>query len=248
MDRHVLWRTLLALGIIGFLGCVLLMSRRIADDLRAHPRPLFLFRVIDQRAFSYAGRHVSLTDVTVEGVPYVTLAYGEQKVQLHATRPGKFDLPGLGKHEDWLRVLSFIDSTGMDPDKAEELSRAGKIPDRLVVVTKSLRAGANPESWGEVWKHDWVFEFYELLPDGTIQRQRSGYPSPASKVPRNDELQEGTWQYTAALHLMPKGGPTLTFRQSPVAAAGWTLPAAAFSAVLAIVSLVAGYRRPAERA
>ena len=248
MSRQVFWRTLLTLGTLGFVACVLVMSRRIVDDLRARPRPLFLFREVDQREFTYAGRRVSLTDATIEGGPYVMLGYGDQKVQLHATRPSNYDLPGLGKHADWLRVLSFIDSTGMDPDQAEALSREGKVPDRLAVVTKSLRAGANPDTWGEVWKHDWVFEFHELRPDGAIQRQRLGYPSPGSKGAREDQIQEGSWQYNAALHLMPKGGPTLTFRQSPVAAAGWTLPAAALSAVIGLVSLVAGYRRPSPRA
>lgn len=235
------------LTILVFFGCIAIMVRRITGNLRDHPPKNFIFQELTGDDFGYAGRHVSFTDKVENGIPYLTLAYGDQKLDLLVAKRSKYDLPGLADHDEWLRVLRLIDATGMSTPQALAKVKAGEMPDRLIIVTKSTRPGVNQETWAEVWKGDWQFDFYELKPDGSIEHQRLGYPTTKHGEPtKSNELKEGTWQYTAAVHLMPRGGPTLTFDASPIEAAGWTLPVAALCGVVLLGCVVVGYRKPAD--
>lgn len=236
------------LTIVVFVGCVGLMFRRLTTNLREHPPSNYIFQELNGSDFGFANRHVSFTDKVENGVPYLTLAYGDEKRDLLVAKRNKNDLPGLADHDEWLRVLRFIDATGMSTKAALDKVHSGDLADRLVIVTKSTRPGVNQETWGEVWKGDWKFDFYELKPDGSIEHQRLGYPTTKHGEPTNpNELKEGTWQMTAALYLMPKaGGPALTFDTSPLEAAGWTLPVAALCGVVLLGCVVAGYRKPVE--
>lgn len=237
------------LTVLVFIACVAAMVNRITSDLRRHPPTYFIFQEVSEADFGYAGRHVSFVDKMENGIPYLTLTYGEPPdavvKDLLVTKRAKYDLPGLADHDEWLRVLRFIDATGMRTKNALDKVQTGEMQDRLVVVTKSTRAGANQQTWGEVWKNDWEFDFYELKPDGTISHERLGYPTTKhGETPKANELKEGSWEYTAALYLMPKGGPTLTFDKSPVEAAGWTLPVAALCGIVLLGCVVAGYKGP----
>jgi hypothetical protein len=233
--------------IVVFLACMAIMTLRISSNLRAHPPSYFIFQEITGTDFGYAGRHVSFTDKVVDNIPYLTLSYGNPPdvavKDILVSRRAKQDLPGLADHTEWLRVLRFIDATGMRTKTALDKVAAGEMRDRLVVVTKSTRPGVNQDTWGDAWKKDWEFDFYELQPDGTISHERLGYPTTKmGEALKPNELRQESWQYTAALHLMPKGGPTINFDKSPIEAAGWTLPVAALCGVVLLGCVVAAYR------
>jgi hypothetical protein len=223
-----------------------MMTQRIIADLRQNPPSYFIFQEVTGTDFGFAGRHVSFTDTVKNNVPYLTLKFGDESRDLLVAKRAKQDLPGLADHTEWLRVLRFVDATGMRTKDALGKVQAGRLADRLIVVTKSLRPGVNQETWGEVWKRDWEFDFYELHADGSISHERLGYPShKKGEPPKPSELRQNSWQYTAALHLMPKGGPTLDFRESTIKAAGWTLTAAAVCCLVLIGCIVVAYRKPA---
>jgi hypothetical protein len=238
------------LALLALVASIAEMGRRIARDNRENPRNYPVFQRIQTRSFAFAGRNVFIEDSRVDREFYLTIRYGEESLKLHVAIPPRYPgLPELASYDDFLRVLRFAETSGQSETQTADAIRRGMTPDRLVLVTKSPRAGADPQTWGEVWKRDWEFDFHELLPDGTIAHQRLGYPTiRPGQSPKPGELHEGTWQYFAALHLMPRVGPTLRFTRSPLAAAGWTLPAAALSSLVLLSSIVvaarpAGWRR-----
>ncbi len=123
-----------------------------------------------------------------------------------------------------------------------------------MLVTRVQRPGADPETFGKVFRSDWRFDFYELDPAGGIIRHpRLAFPESARSLARRqdkarregrpipernpDELQPGTWQFQAAMLVMPTGSAPNDLRQRPAfAAVGWTLPAASISLVVAMLS------------
>ncbi len=99
---------------------------------------------------------------------------------------------------------------------------------------------------------NWVFDFYELKPEGGFpSHEQLRYPTKSgTSKPVEGELHENTWEFQAALLLMPKGGvdvgPTHNFYGDALAAASWTLPLSAFSGLVAVLSFtfaVAANRR-----
>lgn len=218
------------------------LSNRIQAFHAERPRNVFAFQPLDLREFKYAGRPVTLVDdLEVPSTPHLIVSYGDQQVRLRVTIPGNYDLPGLLAHTDWLRVLRFAPLTGLDIKDFEAKVRAGEITDRLVFVTRTPRPGANPDTWGAVWKRDWEFDFYELLPDGTIAHERLGWPTyKTGQKPKPGELVENTWQYQAALQVMPgagRDGPSYKFTDDAMSRMGWTLPVGAVSGMALVLSL-----------
>jgi hypothetical protein len=89
---------------------------------------------------------------------------------------------------------------------------------------------------------NWAFDFYELMPQGGFYHEHLRYPTKTgAKKPVEGELHENTWEFQAALLLIPKGGanigPTRNFYGDALAAANWTLPAAAFSGLTAMLAV-----------
>ncbi len=237
-----------ALGLAVMIGAGVDMTRRIVAFNEAADRPFFVFQVINAREFGHYGRRVTLTDVEQDGVDYVELDYDGETRRLPVTIPPRFEIATLETHHDWLRALRIVDGTGLTFEEIENRTRSGDLDVRLVIVTKSPRPGADPETWGTVWKKDWTFDFYELKADGSIEEQRLKYPQGrVGTLPGPGELAENTWQYEAALHLMPRG-PTGRFRNSALDVVGWTLPAIAISGLAIVLALGFGFAPPrAER-
>jgi hypothetical protein len=238
------------------------MARRIADFHDREPPKVWAFQPVAERAFTYAGRPVTLTDEQDARGQWVVLRYGDQSVRLRVSIPGNAALPGLLPHHDWLRVLRFAESTGVNITRLQERIAAGLERDRLVVVTRTPMPGSDPDTYGAVNKKGWTFDFYELLPDGTIAHEQLGFPvrprpslvraargQPPRQPPR-PTLQEGTWQYQAAMHVMPTGqGPaTQGFRNDALAAAGWALPVASLSFLALVASIAVAAAPPRRRA
>lgn len=242
-------RTRLLLGTVALaslilcLACLGIMVKRIVAFHEQSPRVFFKFNRVEAREFNYAGRPVAITDEPETGpADAVIVRYGDQTLRIRRTLPPGIDgLPGLQEHNDWLRVMRFADASGMSDEDFHQRLGSPELPDRLAFVTRSSRPGANPESWGKVWKRDWSFDFYELKPDGTIEHERLRYPTATRmREPKPGELHENTWQFQAAMYLMPQGGnagPTRNFRNDGLAAAGWTLPASMFAGLASVMAL-----------
>ncbi len=225
--------------LLGFATWQLIL--RVQKFHHESPRLIYAFQTVDARAFTFAGRDVTLEDdISVADAPKMHLTYGDQSVLLDVAIPPRHNLPGLKGHEDWLRVLRFVLRSGLTNEEFAAKLDAGA--DRLVLVTRTPPAGVDPATWGTVWKTAWVFDFYELLPDATIEHQTLAYPTTRDIAkPKEGELQENTWEFQAALQLMPnagQAGPTHNFYGDALAAAGIMLPLAAFSGLAAALGLV----------
>ncbi len=208
-----------------------------------------VFDQVNAREFEFARRPVAITDEPGEAGEAVVVRYGDRELRLRPTIPPLSpQVPGLSRHESWLRVLRFVEqgrATGAETDRA--IAR-GEAVDRLVIVTRDPHLALDATAHGQGRPSDWTFDLHELLPDGEIRLERYGYPlsrraahaaasvqAGAAGVP---PLREGTWQYYAALMTIPRGSrPTPAFTQDAVRAMGWTLPAAAFSGLVLTLSL-----------
>jgi hypothetical protein len=238
--RTIAWTTATAsLAVLAV--SVTLMVRRVERFHREHPRQVFAFQPLDEREFKFAGKPVTITDDKSDAEhPKVLVTYGEDKLEIPVSVPPKYELPGLKSHEDWMRVVRFGAASGLTPEQFQASLLEGK--DRLAIVTRTPAPGVDPRTWGVAWRTNWVFDFYELMPEGGFFHERLRYPtkSGASK-PVEGELHENTWEFQAALLLIPKEGadigPTRNFYGDALAAANWTLPAAAFSGLTAILGL-----------
>lgn len=227
------------------------LTRRLADFYRENPTKHWVFQELDSRLFSYADRNVSLTDEKdPAGTRYLNVAYGDKKLRLRVTIPHRqheaLASHGLAAHRDWMRIMRFVEVSGMDPDDAVRKMSRGEIPDRLAMVCRIPRAGVDPETWGDAWRKDWSFEFFEFLPDGTIANERLHYPTNKRGEPaKPGELAEGSWQFDAALLTMPKSGvPNQQFLNTGFKAMGWTFPAACLSCVAFTLAFVMAVYRP----
>lgn len=261
LSSRIVWLLTAVASLAAMLLCIYLMSQRIAKFHHDNPRDIYAFRQIEATDFKYAGRQVTfaLEEVdaqhaeknrTLGNAGALILKYGDETERIrieipNIDSPGRDKLPGLKRHEDWLKVLRMANTNGESPESFLKKLDAGSIPDRLVIVTRIPFPGSDPATWGNVWKKDWQFDFRELMPNGTIKKyERLNYPTTRGvQEPKPGELHENTWQFQAALQLMPQAGqigPTHNFFNNGIAAAGWTMPAAAFTGLLATVSLVFG--------
>ncbi len=226
-----------------------LMAGRITQFHKDNARDIFAFRKIEAREFSFTGRLVKLEDDrSVLTQPVLVVHYGDATQRISASVPPEPDsprwkLPNLLPHEDWLRVLLMAPREGMEFPEWQRKLNKDELDERLILVVRTPRPGSDPATWGNVWKKDWVFDFYELMGDGSIKKHpRLKYPTTSGIAqPKEGELHENTWQFQAALQSMPQAGsigPPHNFFGNAIAAAGWTLPAAMFSGLLGTVAAV----------
>ncbi len=223
------------------------MGSRVSGYYKSNPPVRFAFMPMGITEYLYAGRPVKVTDATTpQGEPAIRIAYGDDELTLKASIPGHPQLPILVRHEDWFRVLRFADATGTSIDGMLAKMKAGDAVDRLVVVTRTPRvgprAGAGDEAASDREKNrrDWSFDFYEFKPTGGFEHQQLNFPTTTRyQKPREGELVEDTWQWQAALQVMPSGtAPKYKFTSDGLRAMGWTLPATSGSILALIGSLM----------
>lgn len=200
---------------------------------------------------------------TDDGDPAVRISYGNDGLSIPVTVEPRQKLPGFfNRHADWLRMVFFADRSGLSMEEFQARMARDEIETRLVVVTRTP-FGVDPdkpglfgleqernESTADVRRDQWRFDFYELNPEGgltvhqplrfpesgkSLLRRQNQAELAGEPIPQRDpgEIQERTWQYGAALKVMPRA-PAITFENQALRAAGWTLPVASAS-VLGLV-------------
>lgn len=236
------------------IGSGLAAARRVSAYHRDNPREQFAFCRVNARDFVYADRPVTLRDQSSPTGMNLVVTYGDDVLTLPVVIPKDPRLPALLPHEDWMGVLRFASSTGMDLPELQAKMNAGEVRDRLVIVTRTPEPGTDPATWGEINKHRWTFDFYEFLPQGGFAHERMAFPNKRAREKAEREgrqldvpqLREKTWQFEAALMVMPKtDGPSPEFRNDGLASMGWTLPATGFATIGMIAMLVVGASRKA---
>lgn len=204
----------------------------------------------------------------------------ERVVGIPIAVPVALDLPLMPRIEDWLRVMTIVEPRETDSLKTlyDDVTSGRRLDEeRLVVAVRRPRAGHGAEryqvpdtlAWREAQRANWLFEFYELLPDGGIRTETlrfpdsntkrmyqqakaelSGVEDAAARAP--DELAERSWQYFAALRVMPSGSaPKQSFEDSALTAAPWSLPMVGFGGLVMAVAgafIVAPRRRVEDAA
>jgi hypothetical protein len=233
-----------AASALGLIVSVWFMAQRVDEFHDANPRQTFAFEPINVREFNFAGRAVSVQDEhagdAAAPLGHVIVRYGDEQLRLRVAIPGRSELPGLMPYADWFRVMRFGLLTGRTMEQFRT-DLGVDVEERLVVVTRTPRPGTDPQTWGAVWKKDWTFEFHEFLPDGSFASERLKYPSyRVGQTPKAGELRENTWQYHAALQLLPqagRNGPMYRFTEDAVKRMGWTLPVAAATGLTLFIVL-----------
>ncbi|MBI1191460.1 MAG: hypothetical protein GC200_12365 [Tepidisphaera sp.] len=226
-----------------------LMVQRINAYYKDHPPQTFVFQTVDMRSFTFAGKPVTLVDEDV-GTDHETLVvtYGDSVERLRVTIPGNHKLPNLAPHSDWLRVLRFAKFEGPDIQELQAKMDRGEVSDRLAIVTRTPPPGADIRTWGAAWKKDWVFDFYELKPEGGFEHERLKYPTTSGvQKPKEGELHENTWEFQAAIQLMPTTpgiAPAHNFYGDALSAVSWLLPAAASTGVVGTFALAFAFAPP----
>lgn len=260
----------LAACIISLVAVVILgyfMAVRLNEYNETSGREIYVFQPIMAREFMWADHRVSFTDeVDADGADVVVLQYGDDTIRLRSgLRSLHEEIPGLQRHESWLKVLRFAPRSRMSIEQLQAAIDEGTAEERLAVVVRLQRPGVDQDSFGRVMRGDWRFQFVELLPEGGFEEQvllfpeserafnrrvsaarRAGEPTPER---RDDELVFGTWQFDAALHVMPKSGPpTPQFGRGAMEALGWMLPASTVLFFISAISLAMAFAPERVRA
>jgi len=198
----------------------------------------------------------------------VVVTYGEDALELVPTmEPDPAELPGLTRHMNWMRVVRFAPRSGLSIEELEQAIQDREVTDRLAIVVFEPPRGADPRTYGEVWKRDAWFSFHEFLPEGGFRSQRLKFPEskrsferrkqralrdgePAPQRPEY-ELQPRSWQYGAAQ--MVRSGrdqptmlpgsmtPDLAFSSDAISSMGWTLPVTSAATLAFAVSLALAF-------
>jgi len=243
-------------SLVGMVAVGVEMASRLDAYNRTEGRRLFVFQPITDRAFTWAGIPVRFEDQTdPDGADVVVMTFGERTRRLRSgLRSLPPEVPGLKRHESWLGVLRFAERRGMSIEELHRAVASGEADERLAVVVRKQRPGVDQDSFGRIMRADWRFQILELKPDGTIEEslwrypesersfqrrvdraRRAGEPIPER---REDELAFGSWQFEAALNVIPKGGaPAPQFGRGAMDALGWTLPTATALSFTALLSL-----------
>lgn len=204
---------------------------------------------------------------------FATLRYQGENAEIPIKVPAMLEIDGLDRFEDTLKAFYFAETNGRDFDRFINDVQSGATDLRCVVVARvpdqSLVEGGRFDfeideqdwGWNESRRNLWRFDFFELLPEGAIARSSFRFPESGRAFYRrqvrayqqgepaperaDDELREGTWQYDAALRLMPRP-PAITHERQALLAAGWTLPAASVSC-LGVILGAAFFFAPSKR-
>ena len=255
-----IWLAICILSLVAVSALGYHMAQRLDSYNKQQGRELYVFQPITARDFTWYDRQVSLTDdVDPDGADVVVLQYGDDTIRLRSgLRSLPESVPGLSRHESWLQLLRFAPRRGMTIEELQAAIDAGTADERLAAVVRLQRPGVEQDSFGQIMRGDWRFQFVELLPEGGFREQVLRFPESerafnrrinearrageAMPERRYDELKFGTWQFDAALMVMPKSGPPAPqFGRGAMDALGWTLPAATILFFVVAISLAMAF-------
>ncbi|NRA58244.1 MAG: hypothetical protein HRU13_09060 [Phycisphaerales bacterium] len=236
------------------------MAQRLSAYNQDSGRELYVFQPITAREFLWNDTSVSFTDETdADGADVVVLKYGDDSIRLRSGLRSLPDaVPGLQRHESWLKVLRFAPRKGLSIEDFQAALDAGEADERLAVIVRLQRPGVDQDSFGQVMRSDWRFLFVELLPVGGFTEETLRFPESERSFNRRinrarradepmperraDELVFGTWQFDASLMVMPKSGPPAPqFGRGAMDALGWTLPVATLLFFVMAISLAMAF-------
>lgn len=194
-------------------------------------------------------------DFMPDGQAAVKLEYVGQTLLIPVKTPPARDLPNLAAYEEWMKVLAMYEVGRDDQNRQVRLLNS----ERVMIVVRRTPAGFNPDTWGQVRRIDWVFDFYELKKDGAIAKSSYRWPRKARSEKRLQEeargesddkspevvasakalvqyepLKERTFEFSAAMHVIPKlSVPDHKFNDTAFSprVLGWTLPVSMLSAL-----------------
>lgn len=264
---RIIGLTITALAGVVFVIAVAAMGRRAAAYNERADFDRYRIEPNTSRTFEIHGRPVSLTDATDDaGNAALRIRYGDTELLAPVKDPPGPGIPDLGAYAEWVAMLAIRPALKSGEPVLDE--RGNQPAPRFVLVTRTTPPGFDPQSWGSVRRADWRFTFYELKPDGTIdvrtlrwprsERSEKGLESrAAAHDPLAEDLaaipplQERTWEYQAALHVIPKlQMPAQRFKRTALESAGWTLPVAGFAMLFILLGLALTFmpQRKAEGA
>jgi hypothetical protein len=232
------------------------LANRISDFNEKNPRVAPYFLPISITDFEFMDHAVHISDsVDDKGHGDLIVQYDDAVATIPVGVPNPYDLPGLARHTDWLGVFFVGEPEGRTYDQYQEAVKTGEITPRLIFVSRHLNPGIDDSAFGlevnkdsrergETMRKRWTFGFLELLPNGEFRQWKRKYPESqrafegrtqaailTGKPPPEhnpDDLQEDSWEWYAALHVIPKGrAPTRSFRDGAIAQSGWAFPVTA---------------------
>ena len=252
-SRTIYWvLVVLSIFVIAISGYEL--AKRINTYYQSIDHPLFAFIQVASTDFEFANRRVTLEEETIDNKPFLRISYGDEEVLLDVTIPPQQPLPSLfDRQSDWFTMVFFADREGMSMADFQKKIAADEVQPRLGFITRTPFGLEAPKkryenleqrenrSSGDVHRERWRFDCYEFNRDGTITHEVKRFPEDGRSllrrqnyaklkgepIPQRDEgeLEEYTWQYGAALNIMPRA-PAITFEKQALRSAGWTLPVA----------------------
>lgn len=254
--------TSLALGVFG----VARMARRVAAYNERSHFEHYRFDIGSSREFTAHGLPVKITDADDtpgDGRSELVISYDAKETRVPVVPPPVKDVPDLGVYGDWAKVIE-VHQVVRGPDNSL-MDKDGT--GRILVICRIPPEGYDPQTWGSVRRADWTFDFHEFKPDGTLEKSTFRWPrselgemSLKKEIDKGDEtakvlatlqpLDERSWQYQAALHVIPKlNVPKYRFQDTAMKAMGWTLPVAMFSGLgviagIAMIVIGGGVKSP----
>lgn len=169
---------------------------------------------------------------------FLRLDYGGRETMIRVKKPPAA-MHDLAMYDEWVKVLA-INEVGRDEQGNTQPIQGSE---RLYIVSRRTPDGFDPESWGSVRRDDWVFDFYRLNPDGTVETTQRRWPRGRRAEARLQEEQGNplraieplaprTLEYFAAMHVIPKlNVPKYKFNDTALSpkVLGWTLPVSMLS-------------------
>jgi hypothetical protein len=242
----------LALALVGVAGLVF-SSVEMARRLSARDLPIIWFnKPVPEPRFTFMGSkgEVRAADPAPDDpdqLPRLRITYRGAEVSFPIEEGMRDDprLPGLLRHEDWLRVLIFAEGARSEAELDQALV-TGEIIPRLVVAMRLPAPGYRAGSWGDVRRREWRYRFVELLPEAVSDEPFAVHESTYAELDRLGDpvyrrlhgLEADLWKYQVMMHVTPS--TLYRAKNKPVEdgmkAMAWTWPAAGMS----VMSIVAG--------
>jgi hypothetical protein len=234
------------------------MAQRISTFNKAQHFRHYHVEPVKMREIHLSGFPVARLDDSADetGRFAIKLTYGDpaagnaRTIFIPVNKPPVLNVADLGIYDEWLRVLAInevVRDAGGDQSVVSNT-------DRLLIVVRRTPEGFETGSWGSVRRTEWLFDYYDLKPDGAIVTESRRWPMAndqreqafqerAAAAAKGDAanppdprlaalaaippLQERSIEYLAAMHVIPKlNVPKYKFTDTAFSprVLGWTLP------------------------